>query len=193
MTLTSKKSELRKELRAARKKHVSQLPDSIRALLFLRPPAPLVAKIAADAVIGLYCASNDEAPASGYAKFFQESGHRLALPFFASQDDDMSFAEHIDPHTESDLEVGAFGIKQPIANATVLAPDLIFVPLIGFTDLGERLGQGGGHYDRWLAAHHGTPAIGLAWDAQLCEELPVEPHDIRLDAVVTPTRMYGPF
>src|SRR3546814_6880034 len=57
---------------------------------------------------------------------------------------------------------------------------------------GRRLGQGGGHYDRWLAAHPGARAIGLAWDEQLCEDLPHETHDIRLDAIVTPTRLYGP-
>ena len=57
----------------------------------------------------------------------------------------------------------------------------------------ERLGQGGGHYDRWLAHHPDTIRIGMAWDGQLVDELPVEPHDVPLDAVVTPTRLYGPF
>jgi 5-formyltetrahydrofolate cyclo-ligase len=65
------------------------------------------------------------------------------------------------------------------------------VPLVGFTASGERLGQGGGHYDRWLAEHPGRLTIGLAWDAQLCPALPSEPHDEPLDAVITPTRIYG--
>jgi len=65
------------------------------------------------------------------------------------------------------------------------------VPLIAFTADGHRLGQGGGHYDRWLGAHPETPAIGLAWDCQLAEELPVEDHDHPLAAVVTPTRIYA--
>jgi len=55
----------------------------------------------------------------------------------------------------------------------------------------DRLGQGGGHYDRWLAEHPAVQKIGLAWDAQLCADLPTEPHDIPLDAVITPTRIYG--
>jgi 5-formyltetrahydrofolate cyclo-ligase len=62
---------------------------------------------------------------------------------------------------------------------------------VGFTASGARLGQGGGHYDRWLAEHPGTLAVGLAWDAQLCDTLPTEPHDAPLAAVVTPTRIYG--
>lgn len=67
----------------------------------------------------------------------------------------------------------------------------MFVPCVGFTADGGRLGQGAGHYDRWLAAHPSAVAIGLAWDCQLVDELPTEPHDHPLDAVVTPTRLYG--
>ena len=82
---------------------------------------------------------------------------------------------------------------QPLSGTKTVTPDLLFVPLIGFTDTGARLGQGGGHYDRWLVEHPGTVAIGLAWDIQKVDELPVEPHDVALTAVVTPTRLYGPF
>jgi 5-formyltetrahydrofolate cyclo-ligase len=52
---------------------------------------------------------------------------------------------------------------------------VLFVPLIGFTAALDRLGQGGGHYDRWLAEHPGAQAIGLAWDAQACDTLPNGP------------------
>jgi 5-formyltetrahydrofolate cyclo-ligase len=66
----------------------------------------------------------------------------------------------------------------------------VFVPLLGFTPRGDRLGQGGGHYDRWLEANPSVPAIGLAWDCQKMENLPVEPHDRRLAMIVTPTRVH---
>ena len=72
-------------------------------------------------------------------------------------------------------------------------PDVLFCPLVGFSARGERLGLGAGHYDRWLAQHPPQLAIGLGWDCQLVEDLPVQPHDRQLDAVVTPTRLYGPF
>ena len=185
------KSELRRILRAARRAHVEALPDNIRALLFHRPPAPLLARIGDEAVIGLYHAGPYEAPASGYARFFHEAGHTLALPRFASRDAPMTFARHSDPHAGSDLEVGPFGILQPATDAEPLVPDVLFVPLVGFTPALARLGQGGGHYDRWLAEHPPQLAVGLAWDAQACETLPTESHDIALDAVVTPTRIYG--
>ena len=190
MTETSK-SELRRTLRAARKAHVEALPDSIRGLLFHRPPAPLLARIGDEAVIGLYHAGPFEAPAGGYARFFHEAGHTLALPRFATRAAPMAFARYSDPHADSDLEVGPYGMLQPGREAEALIPDVLFVPLIGFTPALERLGQGGGHYDRWLAEHRPALTVGLAWDAQACKALPTEPHDAPLDAVVTPTRLYG--
>ena len=185
------KSELRRTLRAARRAHVEALPDSIRALLFHRPPAPLLARIGDEAIIGLYHAGPHEAPAGGYARFFHDAGHTLALPRFAASDAPMTFARHTDPYATSDLAAGPFGILQPDGDAEPLVPEVLFVPLVGFTPEGLRLGQGGGHYDRWLAEHPPALAVGLAWDAQACETLPTEPHDIALDAVVTPTRIYG--
>lgn len=168
-------------------------PGNIRALLFRHPPAPLLEKISPDSVIALYHAGPWEAPATSYLKYFFEAGHNVALPHFSSRGADMTFKLHTDPHGESDLEVGPFGMLQPVSSAIEMTPDVLFLPLIGFTASGERLGQGGGHYDRWLARHPGRIAIGLAWDVQLCDELPGEAHDVALDAVVTPTRIYGPF
>jgi len=71
-----------------------------------------------------------------------------------------------------------------------VTPHLAFVPLLAFTARGDRLGQGGGHYDRWLAANPEMLAVGLAWDSQLVDSLPIEAHDRPLSAVVTPTRLY---
>lgn len=187
------KAALRRELRALRRDHVLAVPDMVRALLFKSPPCPLLELIPENATIGLYSASEFEAPTAGYAKYFLEAGHKIALPVLVDSKIAMVFAEHSDPFDGADLEEGPFGIRQPIEQATVLVPDVLFVPLLGFTENGDRLGQGGGHYDRWLAAHPGTIAIGMGWDCQLVNDLPVEAHDQRMTAIVTPTRLYGPF
>tara|TARA_B100000929_G_C15433797_1_gene395630 strand:- start:457 stop:1029 length:573 start_codon:yes stop_codon:yes gene_type:complete len=187
------KNDLRKQLRAKRREHVAALPDSMRTLVFMRPPAPLMEMIPDDATIGLYHAGSSEAPTAAYARYFFEQGHESSLPHFSAMNTRMQFRRFVDPHDESDLETGPFGIKQPTNATEEIVPDVLFVPLVGFTEAGGRLGQGGGHYDRWLAAHPGTTTIGLAWDCQLVDTLPTEPHDIPLGAVVTPTRMYGPF
>ena len=187
------KTILRKQLRALRRDHVATLDPATRALILHRPPAPLMALVPEGATIGLYHATAHEAPAFGYARFFHERGHPLALPRFAHRGAGMEFAAFADPWDEGGCEVGPFGLLQPGEDAQPLIPDILFVPLLGFTDVGARLGQGGGHYDRWLTANPGTPAIGLAWDAQRVADLPVEAHDRALTAVVTPTRLYGPF
>lgn len=187
------KSEIRTQMRKARREHADGLPEQVRALVFHRPPAPVLELLPHDAVIGLYQAEHGEAPASGYAKFFQERGHTLALPFLADRESAMTFRVHTDPFEQSDLVEGSFGLYQPAASAKELAPDVLFVPLIAFTADGNRLGQGGGHYDRWVADHPQAIRIGLGWDIQEVDALPLEPHDQRLHAVVTPTRFLGPF
>jgi 5-formyltetrahydrofolate cyclo-ligase len=187
------KQALRKALRAQRRRHVATLPAATRALLFRVPPAPIARLIPEGATIGFYRAGPDEAPTASHMRHFSEAGHALALPRFADRGAAMEFALHTDPFSESDLETGPFNLMQPLPEAPVAVPQVLFVPLIGFTADGRRLGQGGGHYDRWLAAHPGTLAIGLAWDSQLVDDLPHEPHDHALAAIVTPTRLYGPF
>ena len=64
--------------------------------------------------------------------------------------------------------------------------DVVIVPGTAFTPAGDRLGQGGGWYDRFLARV--TPdclKVGVAFAPQLVDSLPVEPHDLRVDVVVT--------
>ncbi|MEL7189535.1 MAG: 5-formyltetrahydrofolate cyclo-ligase [Pseudomonadota bacterium] len=189
--MSATKNALRKILRSTRKEHVEAQPESVRGLLFNRPPRPLLTHIEPQATIGLYRAEGAEAPANGYARFFAEEGHTIALPHFATRDALMTFLEHTDPFGETDLTNGPFDIRQPSNGAAAVTPDIVFVPLIGFTASGDRLGQGGGHYDRWLAEHPKAMTIGMAWDVQLLEHIPTEPHDVTLDAIVTPTRLYG--
>lgn len=71
--------------------------------------------------------------------------------------------------------------------------DAVIVPGLAFTRAGDRLGQGGGHFDRFLPRlAAGCLRIGVAFREQLVPHLPVEAHDVRLDAVVTDERSAGP-
>ncbi|MEO0033143.1 MAG: hypothetical protein RIS94_2901 [Pseudomonadota bacterium] len=186
------KAELRKRLRAERRAHVAALDPRVRALVMMRPPGPLLTLIPQGARIGLYVNGPDETPTGGYARFLHEAGHTIAMPWFAGRDAAMTFRRWESPHLAELLEQGPF-CAQPMADAEEIVPDVLFVPLVGFTAQGARLGQGGGHYDRWLEAHPNVPAIGMAWDCQLVDSVPHEAHDRPLAAVVTPTRLYGPF
>ncbi|MYL97026.1 5-formyltetrahydrofolate cyclo-ligase [Novosphingobium sp. FGD1] len=184
------KAALRRAYRQARAEHVAGLPAGLRALMLSRPPAPVVEMIPPGATVGLYHPVGSEAPALGWARWLSENGWSVALPWFASRTAPMDFRIWDNPWDESLLAPGPWRALQPAADAPVAAPDIVVVPLLAFTAEGHRLGQGGGHYDRWLDAHPRVPAIGLAWDCQLAAELPVESHDRTLVAVVTPTRIY---
>ena len=187
------KAELRNRLRKARREHAQNLPPEVGSLIFSRPPGPVLDLVPEGATIGLYRADPGEAPASGYAKFFFERGHTIALPWLVNLQTPMIFRVHSDPYAESDLAKGYFGLMQGSEEAPVVTPDVLFMPLVAFTANGDRLGQGGGFYDKWLGAHPDVIRIGLAWDMQEVPELPLEPHDMGLTAVVTPTRVLGPF
>ena len=193
MDVIEKKKLLRTELRRKRKEHAAALPPEVSALVFNRPPAQLLELVPEGAAVGLYRSDVGEAPSGGYIRFFFERGHNVALPRVTSLDKPMEFRLHTDPWGESDLESGVWGLRQPRLSAPVVVPEVLFMPLVGFTAMGDRLGQGGGYYDRYLAAHPQTVAIGMGWDMQEVPELPTELHDIRLSAIVTPTRVLGPF
>jgi 5-formyltetrahydrofolate cyclo-ligase len=84
------------------------------------------------------------------------------------------------------LAKSRFGVMEPLPTAHEVSPALILVPLLGFDTRLHRLGYGQGHYDRLLAVRGTAKAVGLAYAAQEVDLLPSEPHDIALDAVVTP-------
>ncbi|MEO6388448.1 MAG: 5-formyltetrahydrofolate cyclo-ligase [Croceibacterium sp.] len=191
--LIDRKKQLRDALRTRRREHADALPPQVSALVFSRPPAAVLELVPEGATVGLYRSDDGEAPSGGYIRYFFENGHPVALPRVTTLDKPMEFRRHTDPYEESDLEAGVWGLRQPGVAAPVVVPDVLFMPLVGFTSSGDRLGQGGGYYDRYLAAHPHTVAIGMAWDVQEVPELPVEPHDMRLSAIVTPTRVLGPF
>ena len=193
MEIAELKQQLRDELRRKRIEHAANLPREVSALVFSRPPGPVLELVPESATVGLYRADAGEAPTSGYTRFFFERGHPVALPRVTTLDKPMEFRRHTDPYGESDLEAGVWGLRQPGVDAPVVVPEVLFMPLVGFTAKGDRLGQGGGYYDRYLAAHPQTVAIGMAWDVQEVPELPTELHDMRLSAIVTPTRILGPF
>ncbi len=89
-----------------------------------------------------------------------------------------------------DLRPGSFGIPQPHRGEQLQPVEMdgavIFVPGLAFTGCGQRLGRGGGFYDRFLASTGpGVTAVGLGYSFQMLERIPQDPWDRRLDHVVT--------
>lgn len=85
---------------------------------------------------------------------------------------------------------GHYGIPHPLRlsskRISLRSLDLILLPGVAFDRRGNRLGRGGGYFDRFLAAlPDGAPRIGLAFKFQLVERLPVETHDVPVSRVIT--------
>jgi 5-formyltetrahydrofolate cyclo-ligase len=97
---------------------------------------------------------------------------------------------------ETELVPGAFGTSGPGPEADELEPEIMLVPLAAFDARGHRIGYGGGYYDR--AIHRlrekglNPRLIGIAFDCQEVASVPEEPHDMKLDAVLTESG-YRPF
>ena len=91
-----------------------------------------------------------------------------------------------------------FGIPEPVSADTILASDLdiIFMPLVGFDLEGNRIGMGGGFYDRTLECvrkKNEPGLIGLAHQFQLCTQLVSQPWDVPMNAVLTDQSWYNSF
>ena len=176
--LIAQKQSLRDRLRFRRRHFAANLDAMARLAAFRALPAPLAQILAEHDVIGAYIAWGDE---PDILPMLTERDI-VALPHHMGRIDTMDFRRWSpgDP-----LVKGPWSTRQPAADATAVAPDLILCPLVGFDRRGGRIGQGGGHYDRWFARHPDVPRIGIGWAVQEVDAVPSEPTDIALDAVLT--------
>ena len=90
------------------------------------------------------------------------------------------------PYDATRLELGSFHIEEPTGDEVVDADDieLIVVPAVAYDRKGNRLGRGKGFYDRLLKTTKATK-VGVGYEFQIFDEIPVEPHDIKMDIVIT--------
>ncbi|MEW5422435.1 5-formyltetrahydrofolate cyclo-ligase [Amorphus sp. 3PC139-8] len=112
------------------------------------------------------------------------TGHRLALPAIGA-DDRLVFREWADGVP---LDPARFGTSEPGQDSPECHPTLLLVPLVAFDREGIRLGYGKGYYDGAIArlsALGPVRTIGVAFSTQEVDAVPAEPHDRRLDAVLT--------
>lgn len=90
------------------------------------------------------------------------------------------------PYDESRLELGAFQIEEPTGTNTVSPEEIevVVVPAVAYDRAGNRLGRGKGFYDRLLASTKATK-IGVAYEFQMVDSIPAEPHDVKMDIVIS--------
>ncbi|MGL6212735.1 5-formyltetrahydrofolate cyclo-ligase [Billgrantia desiderata] len=152
--------------------------------------------------VALYLPNDGEIDPRPLMAWLERRGVRLYLPVLKPLSDNSLWFVHYHPGTP--MRRNRFGIPEPhtrhgahrARRMPAWALDLILLPLVGFDDRGQRMGMGGGFYDRSLAftlrPGPRPTLIGLAHDCQRVDRLPAAPWDVPLDAIVSDTRVVRP-
>jgi len=180
------KTELRRRMRALRlvadQKHG---PDAALGLVRTFLPRLDDLKLRPGQVVAGYWPIITEIDIRPLLARLIDRGFGCCLPVVVSECEGLEFRRW---QTTDMLEPGARETMHPSVAAPLVRPDALFVPLLAFDDHGRRLGQGGGYYDRTLAAlRRDNPpiAIGVGYAAQRLEHVPTGPDDARMDWLLT--------
>ncbi|MGO8799173.1 MAG: 5-formyltetrahydrofolate cyclo-ligase [Roseiarcus sp.] len=163
------------------------LAVSVRELFSLRlaEQGLAIARRVGASVVSIFLPIRDEPDTLPLIAALSAQGFRTALPVTVSREAPLIFRQW---RPGDPSRAGAMKIREPAASAQSVEPDLLFVPLACFDRRGHRIGFGAGHYDRTLAAlraRRPVTAVGVAYSAAQAAEIPDEPHDQRLDFVLT--------
>lgn len=134
-------------------------------------------------ILGVYWPIRGEPDLASCCAQWESEGRTLALPR-VGEGGALEFGRW---RHGGDVRPDRFAIPVPHPFDPV-QPELLIVPCVGFDAHGHRLGYGGGHYDRTLAARD-VAAIGVAYDACELERFDAEAHDRPLSAIVTESRV----
>jgi 5-formyltetrahydrofolate cyclo-ligase len=116
------------------------------------------------------------------------AGTTAALPWFDPATQTYRARRVENPADE--MVTGKFGVREPVSSCVEIPLekfDLVLVPGVAFDLRGNRLGRGKGFYDRLLTKISGVKC-GVGYDFQLLEKIPAEPHDARVNFILTPGR-----
>ncbi|MBH1999656.1 MAG: 5-formyltetrahydrofolate cyclo-ligase [Sphingomonadaceae bacterium] len=176
------KTILRTTARQRRRDFVATLDPLAHRLAFKVIPSPLARRIEDARAVALYMGLDDEAPAQRMAAQLTSMGKTVALPRVLDRLGSMDFLAW---QPDAPLLPGLFRTSHPEPAGGVVTPDVILAPLIGFDRAMNRLGQGGGYYDRAFARFPDALRVGLAWSAQEIDNVPADPWDLPLDIIMT--------
>ena len=139
-------------------------------------------------VVLFYVSYNNEVFTHDMIKETQVMGKQVVVPFSDTKNKTV-IPVKLDSWDE--LKTGSYGILEPVREhlkkVTVDIVDVIIVPGVAFDICGRRIGHGLGYYDKLLAETDKT-SIGLAFEIQIVESIPVERHDVSIDMIVTEKR-----
>lgn len=145
----------------------------------------------------MYVSFRSEVDTTGFLQDILDMGKTLVVP---AVDTRRKLLKLYKINNLPELVPGYMGIPEPAVSedrrANLKDIDLVVIPGAGFDIKGNRLGYGGGYYDRLLSYEARQPAnvehiptVALAFEEQIEEEIPAEPHDIKIDMIVTDERV----
>ena len=150
-----------------------------------------------NARIGIYISNDGEIDTSLIIEHLWQLNQRIYVPLIHPFcKGNLLFQRY---EKNSPMSVNRYGIVEPKLDCSQVCPveqlDVLFTPLVAFDLSGNRLGMGGGYYDRTLAKYYREKlnqpeVIGLAHECQLVEQVPTECWDVPLKTIITPKRCY---
>lgn len=178
-----------REARARRRAYVAELTNDSRLSLAKLLAANTLPHLGTPGIMASYVAIGSEISPEILVEQARTLGWQIALPRVAQENAPLKF--HLARHDE--LRPGFANIPEPEPDAPAVCPTLILIPLLAADLKGNRLGQGGGYYDRTLAdlrQRQDVRAIGIAWESQIQPQLTPKPWDEPLDAIATPAAFH---
>jgi 5-formyltetrahydrofolate cyclo-ligase len=178
------KSELRQKMRAA----LGKISPAVRAVESIELRERLQAQIPSAHTILFFAPLPDELDVWPMMELSLALGTNCALPCFDAETN--TYGAKRLKTLATDIVVGKFGVREPAATCEPIGLDqfdLVLVPGLAFDLQGNRLGRGRGFYDRLLTETSGIKC-GVAYDLQVLETIPTEPHDAKVDFIFTPSR-----
>ena len=177
------KKEIRKKVFAARKQHTDAWVEEMSKVITQRVVA-LPAFKHADRILA-YADYNHEVITRYMIEEAWKAGKEVAVPKVVGKD--MVFYRLT---SFSQLEPSYFGIPEPVEGEIVDWDDALMVmPGVAFDEQNNRVGYGGGFYDRFLEKHPGIFRLAVAFDFQILDSVPTEPTDICPQIIVTQTKV----
>ena len=173
------KISVRKKLIKIRKKKYSNnlTISSIKLFKFLKK------KKLNPYIIGGYYPFNYELDILNILEKFEKKNYIISLPKI-SKNNQMDFFKW---SFKEPLKINKYGIPETTSNEKIF-PNILLIPLVGFDDQFNRLGYGGGYYDRYLSKvqdKHRIIKIGVGFSFQKIKNIPVNRHDKKLDSIIT--------
>ena len=173
------KSEIRKKILKIRKlTNLKNFKIDFKIILKVLEKKKIKGKI-----LGGYYPYNYEIDISSILKKFEKKNYLITLPKI-KKNFEMDFFKW---STKDPLTVNKYGIPEPISNK-IIYPDILFVPMVAFDKNLNRIGYGGGFYDRYIKKikkNKNIITIGLAYSFQKVREIKTNKHDMKLDFIIT--------